>query len=140
MFHCNGWCFPWTITALAGTHVCLRRVEAKAIFDAIADHGVTHFCGAPIVMQHAAGARRRRAPRCSAAPVEFMTAAAAAAGAAVLERMAEQGFRVTHVYGLTEVYGPAVVCDWKQEWEDLPLERQASSRRARACAIRCSRA
>ncbi|MGE0718305.1 MAG: acyl-CoA synthetase [Alphaproteobacteria bacterium] len=123
MFHCNGWCFPWTVTALAGTHVCLRRVEAKAIFDAIADHGVTHLCGAPVVMNmliHAPAADRRALPR----PVELMTAAAPPP-AAVIEAMERQGFRITHVYGLTEVYGPAVVCDWHGEWDALPADEQA---------------
>ena len=123
MFHCNGWCFPWTVTALAGTHVCLRRVEAKAIFAAIADHGVTHLCGAPIVMNmliHAGEAERRPLPR----TVELMTAAAPPP-ATVIAAMERQGFHITHVYGLTEVYGPAVVCDWHAEWETLPSEEQA---------------
>jgi len=124
MFHCNGWCFPWTVTALAGTHVCLRRVEARAIFDALADHGVTHLCGAPIVMQLLLGAPDGERRELGGRTVEFMTAAAPPP-APVLKRMAEQGFRVTHVYGLTEVYGPAVVCDWKAAWDALPLERQA---------------
>ncbi|BBK39467.1 acyl-CoA synthetase [Allostella sp. ATCC 35155] len=123
MFHCNGWCFPWTVTALAGTHVCLRRVEAGAIYAAIADHGVTHLCGAPIVMNmliHAAERDRRPLPR----PVDLMTAAAPPP-ATVIAAMEGQGFRITHVYGLTEVYGPAVVCDWHAEWEALPAEEQA---------------
>ncbi len=123
MFHCNGWCFPWTLAALAGTSVCLRRVEAAAIYQAIAEHGVTHFCGAPIVLGmviHAAQAERRDFDH----RVEVMTAAAPPP-AAVLETMERQGFRVTHVYGLTEVYGPAVVCDWHPEWNALPPERQA---------------
>ena len=103
MFHCNGWCFPWTVTALAGTHVCLRRVEARAIYQAIAAHRVTHLCGAPIVMQMILGAD----PQERAAfghQVKMMTAAAPPP-AAVLAQMAEAGFDVTHVYGLTEVYG-----------------------------------
>ncbi|NNG05611.1 MAG: AMP-binding protein [Inquilinus sp.] len=120
MFHCNGWCFPWTITALAGTHVCLRRVEAKAIYDALADHKVSHLCGAPIVMGlllNAPEAERRRFDH----KVSMMTAASAPP-AAVLEGMAGLGFDVTHVYGLTEVYGPAVVCAWHDEWSALPAE------------------
>ncbi|WP_374441876.1 acyl-CoA synthetase [Stella sp.] len=123
MFHCNGWCFPWTVTALAGTHVCLRRVEARAIYAAIADHGVTHLCGAPIVMNmliHADAAERRALP----GPVRLMTAAAPPP-AAVIAAMEQQGFHITHVYGLTEVYGPAVVCDWHSEWDQLPSEEQA---------------
>ncbi|GAB4356409.1 MAG: acyl-CoA synthetase [Gammaproteobacteria bacterium] len=123
MFHCNGWCFPWTLAALAGTSVCQRRVEAAAIFDAIADHKVTHFCGAPIVLGmviNATPEQRREFDH----TVEVMTAAAPPP-AAVLESMERQGFKVTHVYGLTEVYGPAVVCDWHEEWNALPIEEQA---------------
>ncbi len=123
MFHCNGWCFPWTIAAKAGTNVCLRKVTAAAIFDAIADAGVDHLCGAPIVLGFMINARpeerRSFAHRC-----RVMTAAAPPA-AAVLEAMATQGFDVTHVYGLTEVYGPAVACAWKREWNDLPAQDQA---------------
>jgi fatty-acyl-CoA synthase len=123
MFHCNGWCFPWTVTALAGTHVCLRRVETRALHRDIARHGVTHLCGAPIVMQTllAAPPEDRARPE---RPVKMMTAAAPPP-AAVLAQMAEAGFEVTHVYGLTETYGPAVVCAWRREWDDLPIEEQA---------------
>jgi fatty-acyl-CoA synthase len=123
MFHCSGWCFPWTITALAGTHVCLRRVSGRAIYDAIADHGVTHLCGAPIVMGmilNAPEAERRPFPH----KVRMMTAAAPPP-AAVLEGMARIGLEVTHVYGLTEVYGPDVVCEWKPGWDALPVAEQA---------------
>ncbi|MFD2233349.1 acyl-CoA synthetase [Phaeospirillum tilakii] len=123
MFHCNGWCFPWTITALAGTHVCLRRVEGRAMFAAIAEHGVTHMCGAPIVMGlliNTPEADRRPLPH----PVNFLTAAAPPP-AAVIERLERQGFRITHVYGLTEVYGPVTVCAWHEEWDALPIEERA---------------
>lgn len=123
MFHCNGWCFPWTITAMAGTHVCLRRVAAREIYAAIADHGVTHLCGAPIVMSmllNAPAGERRDFPQA----VQMMTAASPPP-ATVLEGMARLGIKVTHVYGLTEVYGPAVVCDWKPEWDALPAGEQA---------------
>ncbi|HEV7369363.1 acyl-CoA synthetase [Arenibaculum sp.] len=123
MFHCNGWCFPWTITAMAGTHVCLRRVEAKAMYDAIADHGVTHLCGAPIVMGllvNAPAGQRRDIP----AGIRMMTAGAAPP-AAVIEKMERLNFKVTHVYGLTEVYGPVTVCAWHEEWDELPLEERA---------------
>jgi len=124
MFHCNGWCFPWTITALAGTHVCLRKVEAKALYDAFADEGITHFCGAPIIMQMILGAsdaeRRSFSQR-----VQMMTAAAPPP-ASVLAAMEQRGIAVTHVYGLTEVYGPATVCAWKPEWDALPAEQQAA--------------
>jgi fatty-acyl-CoA synthase len=124
MFHCNGWCFPWTVTALAGTHVCLRRVDAKSIYQAIARHGVTHLCGAPIVLGFLINATPEE--RCALGrQVEIMTAAAPPPPA-VLEAIERQGFHVTHVYGLTECYGPAVVCDWKEEWSDLPESQQAA--------------
>ena len=123
MFHCNGWCFPWTITAMAGTHVCLRRVETAAIYQAIAREGVTHLCGAPVVMNmllNAEPAVRRPLDR----RIEMMTAGAAPP-AAVIEGMEGLGFHITHVYGLTEVYGPAVVCAWHGEWDELPAAEQA---------------
>jgi fatty-acyl-CoA synthase len=124
MFHCNGWCFPWTVTALAGTHVCLRRVEAKPIYGALADLGVTHMCGAPIVMTmllNAPAADRRALPR----PVEIMTAGSAPP-AAVIEGMEKLGFKIIHVYGLTEVYGPSVVCAWQGEWDAKPAAERAA--------------
>ena len=122
MFHCNGWTFPWALPAVAGTSVCLRNVSAGAIYEAIAEEGVTHFCGAPVVLNLVVNAleeeRRPLAHR-----VEIMTAAAPPPPA-VLERIEAMGFRVTHVYGLTEVYGPATVCAWHPEWDALePLER-----------------
>src|SRR6266481_2817326 len=121
MFHCNGWCFPWTVTALAGTHVCLRRIEAGAISEAIERHGVTHLCGAPVVMSMVLNARGgRRLPR----PVNWMTAGSAPP-AAVIGGMEGLGFRIAHVYGLTEVYGPAVICAWHDEWDQLPAEERA---------------
>jgi fatty-acyl-CoA synthase len=122
MFHCNGWCFPWTVTAMGGTHVCLRKVEASAIYQAIAEHSVTHLCGAPIVMQMLLAAPDDEVPRIDHT-VEFMTAAAPPP-ASVLAAMAERGFRVTHVYGLTEVYGPAVVCAWQDDWDGLDAEER----------------
>jgi fatty-acyl-CoA synthase len=118
MFHCNGWCFPWSISGVAGTHVCLRYVRAKAMYDALADHGVTHLCGAPIVMStllNASPAEKRPL----AHTVQFFTAAAPPP-AAVLTAMRAAGFDVTHLYGLTEVYGPAVINDWHREWDALP--------------------
>ncbi|MEW5964752.1 MAG: acyl-CoA synthetase [Pseudomonadota bacterium] len=124
MFHCNGWCFPWTVTALAGTHVCLRWVRPKPIFDAIADHKVTHMCGAPIVMAtmlNAPAAEKRDIPH----KVEFVTAGAPPP-AALLGRMMEAGFNVTHVYGLTETYGPAVVNAWKDDWDVLGGDEKAA--------------
>jgi fatty-acyl-CoA synthase len=124
MFHCNGWCFPWSLSLVAGTHVCLRQVRAKAMFDAIADHGVTHLCGAPIVMStllNAPAHEKRPLPHM----VQFFTAAAPPPEA-VLAAMAEAGFNVTHLYGLTEVYGPAVVNEWHGDWHDLPAEKRAA--------------
>ncbi len=122
MFHCNGWCFPWTVTAQAGTHVCLRRVEAAAILHALDTEGVTHLCGAPIVMGlilNAPGVQPRPAP------VHMMTAGAAPP-AAVLEGMERLGFDITHVYGLTECYGPVTVCEWHTEWDALPAAERAT--------------
>ena len=123
MFHCNGWCFPWTVTALAGTHVCLRRVEAGAIYDAIERHGVTHLCGAPVVMNlllNDRAAEGRSLPR----PVNMMTAGAAPP-AAVIEGMENKGFRIAHVYGLTEVFGPSTICAWHDEWDALSPDERA---------------
>ncbi|MBP6766719.1 MAG: acyl-CoA synthetase [Reyranella sp.] len=123
MFHCNGWCFPWTLALVAGTSVCLRRPAAKAIFDALADNDVSHMCGAPIIMQLIIGATEAER-RPLARKVEFMTAASPPP-AAVLEALEQQNFRVTHVYGLTEVYGPATICSWHQEWDALPAHDRA---------------
>ena len=124
MFHCNGWCFPWTIAALAGTNVCMRRVDTAAIYDAIAGHRVTHLCGAPIIMQMVLEGDDEQ--RASFDHQVNMLTAAAPPPASVLAAMAEQGFEVTHVYGLTETYGPAVVCDWHEEWNELGPQQQAA--------------
>jgi fatty-acyl-CoA synthase len=126
MFHCNGWCFPWTVSIVAGTHVCLRAVRAAAMFDAIATHKVTHLCGAPIVMAtllNATEAEKKPLPHV----VHFATAAAPPPEA-VLAAMKSAGFNVTHVYGLTEVYGPAVVNEWHIAWDALPLAEQAAKK------------
>ncbi|MBF0353811.1 MAG: acyl-CoA synthetase [Alphaproteobacteria bacterium] len=123
MFHCNGWCFPWTLAALAGTSICLRRIDAAHIFQAIATHKVSHFCGAPIVLGMVISASETER-RPFDHQVEIMTAAAPPPSA-VLERIEAQGFRVTHVYGLTEVYGPATVCAWHPEWDELPPGERA---------------
>ena len=123
MFHCNGWCFPWTLALVAGTSVCLRRASAKTIYDALADHDVTHMCGAPIIMQLIIAAKpdERRPLQHT---VQFMTAASPPP-AAVLEALEAENFKVTHVYGLTEVYGPATMCSWHSEWNALPPAEQA---------------
>lgn len=122
MFHCNGWCFPWTIAANVGTHVCLRKVDPQLIFSLIKEHGVTHYCGAPIVHtllinapdEWKAGITQK---------VSAMVAGAAPPGA-MIEGMAKMGFALTHVYGLTEVYGPAAACAKHPEWEALPIDEQ----------------
>jgi len=123
MFHCNGWCFPWAVTAAGATHVALRKVEPPAIWRAVRDEGVTHLCAAPTVltgMASAAGAdegpvgRRVRVATGGAPP-----------SPALLARMAELDLDVTHLYGLTETYGPAAICDWKPQWDDLDSAEQA---------------
>ncbi len=126
MFHCNGWCFPWTLSIVAGTHVCLRAVRAAPIFDAIATHKVTHLCGAPIVMStllNAAAQEKKPLPHV----VQFATAAAPPPEA-VLAEMKAAGFNVTHLYGLTETYGPASINDWHREWDGLSSEQQAEKK------------
>src|SRR5580692_3725642 len=123
MFHCNGWCFPWTLSVVAGTHVCLRWVRAEAIYQAIAEHGVTHLCGAPIVMSTIINAREDE-KRAFDQRVTFMVAAAPPPEA-VLAGMREAGFDIVHVYGLTEVYGPAVVNEWHQDWDTLKGDARA---------------
>ncbi len=123
MFHCNGWCFPWSISLVAGTHVCLRHVRAPAMYHALAEYGVTHLCGAPIVMAtllNAPEAEKRSFPQ----QVSFFTAAAPPPEA-VLAGMKAAGFAVTHLYGLTETYGPSVVNDWNLAWDDLPSDAYA---------------
>ena len=119
MFHCNGWCFTWTMAANAGTNVCLRRVEAKAIFDAIREHKVSHYCGAPIV--HAMLINAPAALREGVSHQVHALVAAAAPPASVIEGMERMGFDITHVYGLTETYGPAAVCAKHDEWDALDI-------------------
>ncbi len=124
MFHCNGWTYTWAVTAVAGTHVCLRRVEPQPVFQAIAEHRVTHLCGAPIVLNmlvHAPDAMKR--------PFDHVVEAAtggAAPPSAVIEAMERMGFRVTHLYGLTESYGPSTVCAWQEDWAGLPIGERAA--------------
>uniref|UniRef100_A0A0C9QVF5 TSA: Wollemia nobilis Ref_Wollemi_Transcript_5976_1901 transcribed RNA sequence n=1 Tax=Wollemia nobilis TaxID=56998 RepID=A0A0C9QVF5_9CONI len=124
MFHCNGWCYTWAMAAFCGTNVCLRQVTAKGIFSAIAEHGVTHFSAAPVVLNTII-----HAPEEDRAPIRrgvHVMTAGAAPPASVLVAMEEQGFRVTHTYGLSETYGPSTVCAWKEEWDSLPLAERAA--------------
>ena len=123
MFHCNGWCYPWAVTAAGATHVCLRGIDAGRIFKLIEQHRVTHLCGAPIVLNTLV-----HSPERPQEPfgwrIEVATGGAAPP-TAVIERMEEMGFRVTHLYGLTETYGPATLCEWQREWDGLPLSERA---------------
>jgi len=123
MFHCNGWCFPWTIVAVAGTHVCLRAVRGSTMWSLMAEHGVTHMCGAPIIMAtllDTPAEEKRPLPHA----VTFVVAGAPPPEA-VLAAMRAAGFAVLHVYGLTEVYGPAVVNEWNSDWNERPAAEQA---------------
>ena len=127
MFHCNGWCFPWTIAASAGINVCLRKVDPAKIFELIKAHGVTHMCGAPIVFNtliNAPGAPKGKSTK----PVVGLIAGAAPP-VAVLEGAENIGIKLTHVYGLTEVYGPASVCAEQPGWDDLPADQRAQLKR-----------
>jgi len=123
MFHCDGWTYPWAVTAVGATHVCLRKVDPALIFPAIAEHRVTHLCGAPIVLNmlvHAPASVKRRFEH----RVEVATGGAAPPSA-IIEAMEKMGFNVTHLYGLTESYGPATLCAWQAEWDGLDLEARA---------------
>ncbi len=117
MFHCNGWCFPWSLSTVGGTHVCLRWVRAKAMYEAIAEHGVTHISGAPIVMATLLNAKPDE--RRPFSQVVSFNHAAAPPPIAVMDAMGDAGFKLTHLYGLTETYGPATVNEWRPEWDEL---------------------
>jgi fatty-acyl-CoA synthase len=124
MFHCNGWCFPWTVTMVQGTHVCLRWVRAKAMYDSIVKHNVSHLSGAPIVMSTLLNATDDEKQEIG--QVVAFNHAAAPPPASVMAAMADAGFQLTHLYGLTETYGPATINEWDESWDDLPpLERGA---------------
>ena len=126
MFHCNGWCFTWTVTALAGTHVCLRRTEPGPIYQSIIDHKITHMCGAPIVMGmlvNASSGEQKPLPHA----VKILTAGAAPPPA-ILEQIENLDFDVTHAYGLTECYGPGVVSEWHPEWDELPTTEKSAKK------------
>ncbi|KAG2726942.1 hypothetical protein I3843_01G132800 [Carya illinoinensis] len=124
MFHCNGWCFPWSLAALSVTSICLRQVSAKAVYSAIANHGVTHFCAAPVVLNTIVHASPEETILPLPHVVHVMTAGAAPPPS-VLFAMSQKGFRITHTYGLSETYGPSTLCAWKPEWDSLPPETQA---------------
>ncbi|KAL2341607.1 hypothetical protein Fmac_009547 [Flemingia macrophylla] len=124
MFHCNGWCYPWTLAALCGTNICLRHVTAKTVYEAIAEYKVTHFCAAPVVLNSIVNC----SPEEAILPlphVVHVNTAGSAPPPSVIAAMSELGFRVTHTYGLSETYGPSTVCAWKPEWESLPIEKSA---------------
>ena len=123
MFHCNGWCFPWTVAARAGVNVCLRKVDAQLVFDAIRAHGVTHYCGAPIV--HSLLINAPDEMKAGIQHTVKAMVAGAAPPAAMIEGMEQMGFDITHVYGLTEVYGPATVCVKHEEWDALDVGERA---------------
>ncbi len=123
MFHCNGWCFPWSLAANAGTSICSRTINAETIYSAIDTYGVTHFCGAPIILNFILNAEAAHI-KSFEHTVQVMTAAAPPP-ASVLERIEQKGFRITHTYGLTETYGPAVLCAWKPEWDALPAAERS---------------
>ena len=134
MFHCNGWCFPWTMAAVAGLQVCLRRFDARRVFELMREHGVTHYCGAPII--HSALVAAPEAWKQGIGGVRAQIAGAAPP-AAVIEGMERMGFHITHVYGLTEVYGPASLCIPRPEWESLDIAARAelNSRQGVACLL-----
>ena len=127
MFHCNGWCFPWTIVALAGTQVCMRKTVAKDIVNLISKENITHFCGAPIILQMIINELKNIKIKNK---VKIMTAASPPPPN-ILENIEKKGFEVTHVYGLTESYGPAVVCEWKSRWNSIKSSQKRAILKSR---------
>ena len=125
MFHCNGWTYTWAVTAACGTHVCLRAVDPALIFPMIEKHKVTHMCGAPIVLTMLIHAPRERQRTFDHGPIEIATGGAAPPSA-VIEGMQKMGFRVTHLYGMTESYGPSTLCAWQSDWDDLEGDARAA--------------
>jgi fatty-acyl-CoA synthase len=124
MFHCNGWCFPWSVTAMAGTHVCLRKVDPALIFPLIAEHGVTHMCGAPTVLNMLVSAPAGQ--KIAFNHIVDIQTGGSPPPASVIKGMEELGFRVTHIYGMTELQGPSTLCVPQDNWADLPLEERAA--------------
>jgi fatty-acyl-CoA synthase len=124
MFHCNGWCFPWSVTAMGGTHVCLRKVDPAAIFPMIVEHGVTHMCGAPTVLNMLVNAPAEQKKRFNHI-VDIQTGGSPPP-ANIIKGMEELGFRVTHIYGMTELQGPSTLCVPQDSWHGMPLEERAA--------------
>jgi fatty-acyl-CoA synthase len=135
MFHCNGWCFPWAVTAVGGVHVCLRRTEAGGIWEAIDGERVTHFNAAPTLLTTLI---EHPAAHPAATPITIATGGAPPAPA-LIERLERLGMDVTHLYGLTETYGPAVICDWRPEWDELPADARAVRKAQQGVANLASR-
>src|SRR3546814_77052 len=124
MFHCNGWCYPWAVTAVGGTHVCLRKIDPALVFRLIRDHGVTHMCGAPVVLNTLVNAP---AEQRTAFPQQVQIATGGAAPpSAIIAKMEEMGFLEAHLYGMTECYGPSTSCEWQAGWDGLQLEERAA--------------
>jgi fatty-acyl-CoA synthase len=124
MFHCNGWCFPWSVTAMAGTHICLRAVDPKAIFELIVEHGVTHMCGAPTVLTMLTGAPAEQRRKFN--NVVHIQTGGSPPPAKVIKEMEELGFKVLHIYGMTELQGPSTFCASQDHWSSMPLEQRAN--------------
>jgi fatty-acyl-CoA synthase len=123
MFHCNGWCYPWAVTAIGGTHVCLRRLDPAVVWQLVRDQGVTHFCAAPTVLISLVN--HPDAPKEKLSRPLIISTAAAPPSPTIIAQVEALGAEIIHVYGLTEVYGPYTVCEWQPHWNDLPADEQA---------------